>query len=73
VLAFPVTLAPVGLAYLARYAFDTEVAFFAVLAASAGLGALFYGYSMHSALRTSVDRRELIIAALSKGEGPIES
>jgi ABC-2 type transport system permease protein len=72
-LAFPVTVAPVGLAYLARYAFDDEVAFFAVLAASAALGALFYGYSLHSALRASVNRREQIIAALSKGEGPIET
>ncbi len=30
-LAFPVTLAPVALAYLARYAFNTEWAFFGVL------------------------------------------
>ncbi len=72
-LAFPVTLAPVALAYLARYAFDTEWAFFGVLGAGALLGALFYGYSMQTALKAAVDRRERIISALSQGEGPIES
>jgi ABC-2 type transport system permease protein len=72
-LAFPVTLTPVAMAYLARYAFDTEWAFFAVLGAGALLGVLVYGYSMQVALKAAVDRRERIISALSQGEGPIES
>ena len=72
-LAFPITLIPVALAYLARYAFDTEWAFFGVLAAGALLGALLYWYSMQTALKAAVDRRERIINALSQGEGPIES
>jgi ABC-2 type transport system permease protein len=72
-LAFPVTLAPVVLAYLARYAFDTEWAFFGVLICGATLGVLLYFYSMQSALRAAADRREQIIRALSSGEGPIES
>ncbi|HTW63021.1 MAG TPA: hypothetical protein VME17_00335 [Bryobacteraceae bacterium] len=72
-LAFPVTLVPVALAYLARYAFDTEWAFFGVLLAGAILGALLYGYSMQSALKAADTRRERIIGALTKGEGPIEN
>jgi len=72
-LAFPVTLAPVALAYLARYAFDTEWAFFGVLICAALVGVLIYWYSMQTALKAAVDRREQIISALSSGEGPIEN
>jgi len=72
-LAFPVTLSPVALAYLARYAFDTEWAFFGVLICAALVGVLMYLYSMQSALKAAVDRREQIIRSLSSGEGPIEN
>jgi ABC-2 type transport system permease protein len=72
-LAFPLTLLPVAIAYLARYAFDTEWAFFGVLLFAGVLGILMYYYSMQSALRAAADRREQIISALSSGEGPIES
>jgi ABC-2 type transport system permease protein len=72
-LAFPVTLAPVALAYLARYAFDTEWAFFGVLICAALVGVLVYLFSMQSALKAAVDRREQIIRSLSSGEGPIEN
>jgi ABC-2 type transport system permease protein len=72
-LAFPITLAPVAFAYLARYAFNTEWAFFGVLIVGGVLGVLVYLYSMQSALRAAANRREQIIRALSSGEGPIES
>jgi ABC-2 type transport system permease protein len=72
-LAFPITLAPVVLAYLARYGFNTEWAFFGVLFVGAMVGVLLYLYSMQSALKAAADRREQIIRALSSGEGPIES
>lgn len=72
-LAFPLTLAPVALAYLARYAFDTEWAFFGVLGLGVVVGVLVYSFSMQSALKAATDRREQIISALSQGEGPIES
>lgn len=72
-LAFPITLTPVALAYLARYAFDTEWAFFGVLLFAAVAGVLAYFYSMQSALRAAANRREQIIGALSSGEGPIEN
>jgi ABC-2 type transport system permease protein len=72
-LAFPLTLVPVALAYLARYAFDTEWAFFGVLLVGGMVGVLVYFYSMQSALKAAADRREQIIGALSRGEGPVES
>jgi len=72
-LAFPFTLAPVALAYLARYAFNTEWAFFAVLFFGAVVGVLRYSFSMQSALKAAIERREQIIGALSHGEGPIEN
>jgi len=72
-LAFPLTLVPVVLAYLARYAFDTEWAFFGVLFFGGVVGLLVYSYSMQSALKAAADRRERIIGALSSGEGPIEN
>ncbi len=67
------TLIPVALAYLARYAFDTEWAFFGVLFFGGVVGVLAYYFSMQSALKAASDRREQIISALSSGEGPIEN
>jgi ABC-2 type transport system permease protein len=72
-LAFPVALIPVALAYLARYAFESEWAFFGALAGGAALGGVVYGYSLISATRASEQRREDIITALSRGDGPIAS
>jgi ABC-2 type transport system permease protein len=72
-LAFPVSLIPVGLAYLARYAFHTELAFFGVLLVAATLGGLVYALAMESVVKAAGERKEQIITALSRGEGPIES
>jgi ABC-2 type transport system permease protein len=72
-LTFPVALTPVMLAYLARYAFETEWAFFGVLLFGMMLGAVVYAYSMGSAVKAAEQRKEQIITALSRGEGPIES
>ena len=72
-LLFPISLTPVALAYLARYAFGSEWAFFAVLALAAALGAVVYRISMQSALTAAEQRKEQIIATLSQGEGVIQS
>ncbi len=70
---FPLALTPVFLAYLARYAFDSELAFFAVLFGGAILAVIVYSYSLTAAVKTADERKEQIITALSQGEGPIES
>ena len=72
-LAFPLALIPVALAYLARYAFDSEWAFFGALLGGAALGGIVYSYSLGSAVRASEQRQEEIITALSRGDGPIAS
>lgn len=72
-LVFPLCLVPAALAYLARYAFRTEWAFFGVLLVTAILGAMVYSQSMESAVSAAGERKEQLITALSHGAGPIES
>jgi len=70
-LIYPVALLPVGLAYLARYAFDSELMFGVVLAGSAVLGGVFYWMALDSAVTTAASRREELVATLSTSEGPV--
>jgi ABC-2 type transport system permease protein len=68
---YPLALLPVFLAYVARYAFASHAAFWAVLAFAAALGGVFYWIAMDSAVETAHKRRELILSELAKGEGPV--
>jgi len=70
---YPLALLPVFLAYLARYAFDSQTAFAAVLALAAALGGGLYGLAMESAVKTATTNRERILVDLSRGEGPVVS
>jgi len=70
---YPVVLLPVILAYVARYAFDSQAAFSMVLAMAAGIGATFYCIALESAVKAATTRRQNIIEELSKGDGPIGS
>jgi ABC-2 type transport system permease protein len=70
-LLYPVALLPVALAYLARYAFDSEIAFLALLTLAAIGGGVFYTTAMESSVSTAKKRREDIVRELSKGEGPV--
>jgi ABC-2 type transport system permease protein len=72
-LLYPLALLPVGLAYLARYAFDSEIVFAMVLAFAAVLGGVLYWIAMESAVSTATKHRERILRELSGGEGPIAS
>jgi ABC-2 type transport system permease protein len=72
-LAFPLALSPVALAYAARYAFNNEAAFFGVMAVAMAVGMVVYRISVESALAAADVRKEQIIATLSRTEGPIES
>jgi ABC-2 type transport system permease protein len=62
---------PIGLAYAARFAFHSDFAFYAVLSFDLFLGMLVYWIAMESAVATAMQQRESIIAALSRGEGPV--
>ena len=70
-LLYPVVSIPVALAYLARYAFESDLAFFGALAVGAAVGCAFYWVAMDSAIRIAERRKEQIVTALSAGEGPI--
>lgn len=70
-MVWPIVFVPVGLAYLARYAFASEAAFFGVLAVDAAIGAIVYKLSLDSAVVEAEQLKEQIVTALSRGEGPI--
>ena len=70
-LLYPLALFPVFLAYLARYAFRSDIAFFLVLAIAAIIGGAVYWMAMESAVHTATVRREQILQELSKGDGPV--
>jgi ABC-2 type transport system permease protein len=70
-LLYPLALLPVFLAYLARYAFSSDLAFYLVLALAAVIGGTVYWIAMDSAAGTAIERREQIINELSRADGPI--
>jgi ABC-2 type transport system permease protein len=70
-LAYPVLGVPISLAYLARYAFDSQLAFFATLGFAFLLSLVFYTVATSTAQEAAIERREQILAALSEGQGPI--
>ena len=72
-LFYPVVLLPVILAYVARYAFDSEAAFVLVLSVAAAIAAIFYWLAMDSAVKTASARRQSILEELSRGDGPVGS
>jgi ABC-2 type transport system permease protein len=70
---YPVVLLPVILAYVARYAFESQAAFVVVLSVAAVIAAVFYGLAMESAVKAASTRRQFILEELSRGDGPIAS
>ena len=71
VLFFPVSLTPALLAYLARYAFQVEWAFHAVLLFFAAMGFFVRRIAVESACAVLERRKEAVVASLSQGDGPI--
>jgi ABC-2 type transport system permease protein len=72
-LAFPVACLPVTLAYLARFAFDSETAFFGVLAVFAICGVYVYELALEAAARHGERNRERVIEVLSRHDGVIST
>jgi ABC-2 type transport system permease protein len=70
-LIYPIAFLPVGMAYLARYAFSSEAAFFGVLAVDAAIGAVVYKLSLDSSVAAAERLKEQMVTALSRGDGPI--
>ncbi|MFB3776256.1 MAG: hypothetical protein ACE141_01560 [Bryobacteraceae bacterium] len=72
-LMLPVLSIPVLLAYLARYFWRSEAAFYLVLAVSAFAGVVFYRYGLQAASSKAEERKERFLAALSAGGGPVQA
>jgi ABC-2 type transport system permease protein len=72
-LIYPVLSIPVVLAFLARYAFESELAFYAVLSVGLSVGVAIYWVSRDSAIEALETRKEKFLGALTASEGPISA
>jgi len=70
---FPIALAPIGLAYWARYVFSSEVVFFGLLAVAALVGVVVYWIALESAVKTALQRKESILDELGRSDGPLST
>ncbi len=70
---YPLALLPVFLAYLARYAFESQAVFVILLAFAGLLGGVLYWLGMESAVNALGKYRERILADLSQGDAPVAS
>ncbi len=68
-LVYPMVGIPISLAYLARYAFETQAAFYVVLAAGFIVAGLTYYVALGSSVEALDRRKEQILAELSRGDG----
>jgi ABC-2 type transport system permease protein len=65
-LLYPILVAPLALAFLARHAFETEWAFYGVMLFNLAVAGIVYWIALESAVETAYERRDEIIAALSR-------
>lgn len=72
-LIYPLVALPFGLAYLARYAFESEWAFYGVVAVCGALGGVLYKVSLESAVQASEKRKERFLSALGQGQSPVST
>jgi ABC-2 type transport system permease protein len=70
-LLFPVAFLPIGLAYWGGYVFHSQAVFFGLLLLAAVIGGIVYWVATDSALDVTLQRREDMIASLTRGEGPM--
>jgi ABC-2 type transport system permease protein len=72
-LCLPVVIFPLGLAYLARWAFSAEWAFLLVLAIDFVAGCIIYQISTENAIQRAQRDREKILSILSKENSLIDT
>lgn len=72
-LLFPLAVVPAALPFGARYAFDSNLAFYLVLVIDMIIGAVVYHIALDSAERAALERQEQLISELSQGEGLVTS
>ncbi len=69
--AYPVLSFPIFLAYMARFAFESEAAFYGMLGFAALLAITVYWVALDSTVRAAETRKDAIVTALSQGDGPV--
>ncbi len=72
-LIFPLTLVPVALAYLARWALASDLAFYGMLAILGAIGFVVYRVALESTVRYAEEQKEQMVSALSADHSPIAS
>ncbi len=70
---YPLVFLPAALAYLARWALDSQFAFYGVLGVMAAIGASMYYVALDSITEQAESKKEAMLTALSAGQGPISS
>ncbi|MCX6595725.1 MAG: hypothetical protein NTV70_05105 [Acidobacteria bacterium] len=70
-LVYPLISMLVGLAYLGRYAFDREEAFYVVIGVGLFVAACFYKVALDSAVETMTQDREKILTLLAQTDSPV--
>lgn len=73
VFLYPVIGLPFLFAYYAQYKWESDVAFYAVLAFTAAAAAVAYGFSLEKASAMAADSKERILSVLGQGSGPVSS
>ncbi len=68
---FPIAFFPIGLAYWGGYVFRSNAVFFGLLLLAGAIGGICYWVATDSAVDLTLQRREEMIASLTRGEGPL--
>ena len=72
-LVYPLLSLPVMLAYGARFAFESEAAFYGVLLVDVLIAVGVYWVATDSAVEAAETKKEQMLAALGQGDGPVVS
>lgn len=70
-LLYPLASIPILLAWGARYAFDSDLAFWGVILLDFFLAGVVYSIALESASNSAWNRREYIVSELSKSTSPV--
>jgi len=69
--AYPVLSIPIALAYLARFAFESNAAFYGMLAFDAALAVTVYWVALDSTVHAAEARKDAMVTALCQGDDPV--
>jgi hypothetical protein len=71
ILVAPFLLAPLGVAYWARWFFESEIVFAGLILVTGILGGIFYWVALESAVNAAYSKREAMLLELARADGPL--